>query len=352
MNRSYKYEQGGNTGDPKPPSWIANDPKFSNVTFLGANYEDKLNRASGFGGEDFRFDLNGVKFYGMYDDGFTFVDENGNGWSAERDYQTGNPDDDGGGYADMFEYLKDLGATYSEEYQDIVKAADEKKRSEPKGRVGTIIHKNNIITGSGDPRGEIIDLREGREDLRPGQLRRGLKELQKDKKRDEERFEGEMYEQGGATSKGKPNLVLPRESEGEVRQTEDGREYVMYRNEDTGEMVKVFGSWNEAPRVRERDEQGMGRFMSIDTSFNYPVTQNENGEFILDEAMLDTEQEGDGPKMVYDEKMGRKMPVAPVGNLLRQLEQQGPGYSGVDKFSPTVRRGINMRNGGRTYRFD
>lgn len=157
------------------------------------------------------------------------------------------------------------------------------------------------------------------------------------------------YEQGGNTSKGKPNLVLPRESEGEVRRTEDGREYVMYRNEDTGEMVKVFGSWNEAPRVRERDEQGMGRFMAIDTSFNYPVTQNENGEFILDEAMLDTEEDGEGPKMVYDEKFGRKMPVAPVGNLLKQLGQQGPGYSGVDKLSPTVQRGINMRNGGRTY---
>ena len=164
------------------------------------------------------------------------------------------------------------------------------------------------------------------------------------------------YEQGGSTSKGKPNLVLPRESEGEVRRTEDGREYVMYRNEDTGEMVKVFGSWNEAPRVRERDEQGMGKFMSIDTSFNYPVTQNENGEFVLDEAMLDTEQEGDGPTMVYDPEHGRKMPVAPVGNLLKQLEQQREGYSGVDKFSPTVRRGISMSAGGatkkRTYSYD
>lgn len=163
------------------------------------------------------------------------------------------------------------------------------------------------------------------------------------------------YEQGGATDKGKSKLVLPRESEGEVLRTEDGREYVMYRNEATGEMVKVFGSWNEAPRVTERDEQGMGRFMAIDTSFNYPVTQNENGEFILDEAMLDTEEEGDGPKMVYDEKIGRKMPVAPVGNLLKQLGQQGPGYSGIDKLSPTVQRGINMNVGGvtkkRSYRY-
>lgn len=176
------------------------------------------------------------------------------------------------------------------------------------------------------------------------------------------------YEQGGATDKGKSKLVLPRESEGEVLRTEDGREYVMYRNEETGEMVKVFGSWNEAPKVTERDEQGMGRFMSIDTSFNYPVTQNENGEFILDEAMLDTEEDGEGPKMVYDEKMGRKMPVAPVGNLLKQMDKMGPQvyekadgtkvpYEGTPygQFSPPVQRGIRNDKGGvtkgRSYRY-
>ncbi len=176
--KTYRYEQGGVVnGDPKPPSWIASDPKFTNVTFLGANYEDKLNRASGFGGEDFRFDLKGVKFYGMDDDGLTFVDENGNGWSAERDYETGNPDDQGGGYDDVFNYLKDMGAVYSEEYEQIVKAADEKKKSEPKGPTGTIIHKNGVITGSGDINGKIIDLRPGRENLSQRQLKRGLKQL-------------------------------------------------------------------------------------------------------------------------------------------------------------------------------
>ena len=113
----------------------------------------------------------------MDDDGLTFVDENGNGWSAERDYSTGNPDDEGGGYDDMFNYLKDMGAVYSEEYEQIVKAADEKKASEPKGPTGTIIHKNGIITGSGDPKGKIIDLRPGRENLSQRELRRGLKQL-------------------------------------------------------------------------------------------------------------------------------------------------------------------------------
>lgn len=174
---TFSYGEDDPQGEPTPPSWIANDPNFSNVSFLGPNYEAKLNRASGFGGEDFRFDLKGVKFYGMDDDGLTFVDENGNGWSAERDYQTGNPDDEGGGWDDMFNYLRGMGAQYSEEYQQIVKAADEKKASEPKGPVGTIIHKNGIITGSGDLGGEIIDLRPGRENLSRRQLRRGLKEL-------------------------------------------------------------------------------------------------------------------------------------------------------------------------------
>lgn len=199
--RAVRYNNGGKQqGNPTPPSWIAQDPKFANVTFLGANYEDKLNQASGFGGEDFRFDLNGVKFYGMYDDGFTFVDENGNGWSAERDYETGNPDDEGGGYDDMFNYLKEMGATYSEEYQNIVKAADEKKSAEPKGPVGTIIHPNNVITGSGNPRGQIIDNRPGRENLRPGQLRRGLKKLQ----RQNERADRRMMREANATPMTQP----------------------------------------------------------------------------------------------------------------------------------------------------
>ncbi len=166
------------------------------------------------------------------------------------------------------------------------------------------------------------------------------------------------YEEGGSTPKGKPNLVLPRESEGEVLREEDGREYVMYRNQDTGEMVPVFGSWNEAPKVRERDEQGMGRFMAIDTSFNYPVTQNKNGEFILDEAMLDADIREDGPTMAYDQKIGRKMPVAKVGNLLSQLGQMGSKTSDgqtrreYGEFQPNVERGIGMRKGGKTYRYN
>ena len=149
------------------------------------------------------------------------------------------------------------------------------------------------------------------------------------------------YEEGGSAGEGNPKLVLPRESEGEVLRAEDGREYVMYRNEQTGEMVKVFGSWNEAPRVTERD-----------------VTQNEDGEFILDEAMLDTEINEDGPTMAYDQKIGRKMPVAKTKNLLAQLGQMGAKTSDgqlkreYGKFEPNVERGIGMKRGGKTYRYN
>ena len=165
--KTYRYEQGGVTDDPKPPSWIANDPRFQNVQFVGSNYESKMNRASGFGGADFRYDLKGVKFYGFDDDGFTFIDENGNAFEAER------TTDQGG----MFDYIKGMGAQFSDEYADIVSKATKEKEAEPKGPVGTIIHKNGIITGSGDPRGEIIDLREGRRNLPQRELRRGLKQL-------------------------------------------------------------------------------------------------------------------------------------------------------------------------------
>ena len=158
------------------------------------------------------------------------------------------------------------------------------------------------------------------------------------------------YEQGGATPQGDSKLVLPRESQGEVLRTEDGREYVVYENPTTGEKIKVFGNWNEAPGVRMG--QGGSRTQAINTEFKYPIMQADNGEFVLDESQFGVSESEGGPNMVYDPKHGRKMPVAPTKNLLRQLEKQGPGFEGVDKLSPTVQRGINMRSGGRTFFYD
>ena len=239
------FQEGGVVGDPKPPRFIRKDPNFSGVRFIGKGKEEEYNRALGSGGFDFRYDLDGVKFYGMNDDGLVFIDKSGNAFSAERDYKTGNPDDEFDGYDDMFNYLKSKGAKRSQDYDSTVQ---EKKNFQDGGMMG-------VPKGQGDPK-----------------------------------------------------LKLPRESEGEVQQEEDGREYVMYRD-GTGNLVKVFGSWNEAPNVSERDEQGMGQFMAIDKAFDYPIAfDQESGEYRLDEAAMDGPD--DGP---------RGLKASPVGHLLSQV---------------------------------
>lgn len=148
---------------------------------------------------------------------------------------------------------------------------------------------------------------------------------------------------------GDPKLKLPKESEGEV-QREGDREYVMYRDA-TGNLVKVFGSWNEAPRVTERDEQGMGRFMAIDRNFDYPIRfDSEAGEYRLDEAAMDAADAGPSG-----------IPNPPVGHLLKQMERMGPqkqtlpsgktiSYEGTPygQFSPPIMRALQQyKNGGK-----
>ena len=138
------------------------------------------------------------------------------------------------------------------------------------------------------------------------------------------------YEEGGATPQG-PGLVLPKDSTGEVLRSEDGREYVMYENPTMGE--------------------GGSRTQAIDTKYNYPIMQAENGEFVLDEAMLATDKNDSGPNMVYDPKFGRKMPTAKTGNLLAQLGQMGESRE-MGQFQPNVERGIGMMAGGKTFRYN
>jgi hypothetical protein len=142
------------------------------------------------------------------------------------------------------------------------------------------------------------------------------------------------YEDGGQS--GGPRLVLPEGSKGEILRTEDGREYVNYQNEQ-GQIVKVFGSWNDAVDVTMGDDPKK-QFLK-NTRAQYPISQNEKGEFILDEAALnEVSGEEGGPRKVFDPAMGRQMPVAPVGNLLKQMEQMG------EPVSPTVKRGIRPNN--------
>jgi|13_taG_2_1085334.scaffolds.fasta_scaffold00069_37 hypothetical protein len=306
------FQEGGVVGDPKPPRFIRKDPNFSGVRFIGKGKESEYNKASGRGGFDFRYDLDGVKFYGNDDDGLVFIDKSGNAFSAERDYKTGNPDDEFDGYDDVFNYLKSKGAKYSQEYEDKVRAATDILQNDP----------------SMQPKfAEPLKLNEGEE----GKFQGG----------------GMM---GAPKGQGDPKLKLPRESEGEVQQEEDGREYVMYRD-GTGNLVKVFGSWNEAPNVSERDEQGMGQFMAIDKSFDYPIAfDQESGEYRLDEATMDGPD--DGP---------RGLKASPVGHLLSQMSKMGPqtfkkkdgtsvNYQGREygDFTPGVMRGMReYKRGGK-----
>lgn len=146
---------------------------------------------------------------------------------------------------------------------------------------------------------------------------------------------------------GDNKLTLPRESEGEVLR-ENGREYVMYRD-GTGKLVKVFGNWNEAPKVSEREEQGMGQFMAIDKAFDYAIRfDSDAGEYVLDEGATYAEDE-------------RPRNNPPVGNLLKQMERMGPQsmttsdgrtlqYEGTPygQFSPPVMRALqNYKHGGK-----
>ena len=226
--RFFRYDQGGTT--PTPPSWIASDPRFSNVRFIGKNKEEEFNRAQGQGGREFRFDLKGVKFYGFEDDGFTFIDENGNAFTADRDYSTGNPDDQGGGWDDMFNYLKDQGAVYSKEYEQMMKSFDK----------------------AGDGRTY-------------------------------------KYDQGGNAPQGdkKPFKLVGQYADAVQSEMGDmgSREYVIYTMPDFKTKVKVYGNWNEYADAQ--DEEGRDRIADED----YPIIVNERGEYVLDEARYNEEMD-------------------------------------------------------------
>lgn len=108
-----KYNQGGSM-NPKPPTWITNDPNFQYIQYRG--------KAKGEPDSDFRYDLKGVKFYGWDDDGLEFIDQEGNRFSAERTIFKGDRSDsaqrdDESRYHDMFDYLQSMGARGSDEFE-------------------------------------------------------------------------------------------------------------------------------------------------------------------------------------------------------------------------------------------
>lgn len=103
---------------------------------------------------------------------------------------------------------------------------------------------------------------------------------------------------------------------------EDGpmgsREYVVY-DSPNGEQVKVYGNWNEY--AVSRDEEGRDMIGDED----YPIIQNESGEFVLDEAR-------------HSENMDTAYERAPVERMARETEQESTqGASKIENLLEKLR---------------
>lgn len=88
---------------------------------------------------------------------------------------------------------------------------------------------------------------------------------------------------------GKDSFTMTGQYSSPVMQEED-REYVMYESPN-GETIKVYGNWNEY--AVDRDENGRDILGDDD----YPIIQNERGEYVLDERTYEgrrsAEEEGE-----------------------------------------------------------
>jgi hypothetical protein len=93
----------------------------------------------------------------------------------------------------------------------------------------------------------------------------------------------------------------------------ENREFVMY-DSPNGESVKVYGNWNEY--AVSQDEEGN---MVIGDE-DYPIVENEKGEFILDEATLDGQQRG--------MEAGREAEGAPGASKMDDLMEMLGGMRG------------------------
>ena len=139
---------------------------------------------------------------------------------------------------------------------------------------------------------------------------------------------------------------------GEVMKDPEGRDYLNMRLPD-GTVVQVYSDnygWNEVEGATMRDEQGMGQFMSIPEDLDLPIVQDpETGEYQLDAATYEQEMSAR-----EEERSPRKRPipagqptnVAPVGHLLKQMEQMGPQSMQTSDGRPPVQRGI-FKEGGK-----
>ena len=142
--RAVRYNNGGKQqGNPSPPDFIQNDPNFRNVRFVGKNpgHEGRGRMAP-----DFRYDAQGVKFYGFHDDGLEFVDKDGNAFIAERRSNDGQ---------DMFKYLQNTyGAQYSDEYGMATEGSTD-RQGFPAANTGDLLF-NLSMENSRDAQGNIV----------------------------------------------------------------------------------------------------------------------------------------------------------------------------------------------------
>jgi len=107
------------------------------------------------------------------------------------------------------------------------------------------------------------------------------------------------------------------------------REYVMYESPN-GESMKVYGNWNEF--AVSQDEEG--NMMIADE--DYPIVENENGEYVLDEATFDAQSRG--------AEMGGRAEGGPGASKMEDLMQM-LGQARGEGGSPAP----GMANGGKIY---
>lgn len=126
-----------------------------------------------------------------------------------------------------------------------------------------------------------------------------------------------MFQQGGKMN-GDPVRGKIVADEGEVMKSPDGRNYV--NMEVDGKVVQVYSDnygWDEVEGATMRDEPGMGRFMSVSTEIDYPVTlDEETGEYQLDAAMYDAEM----TRRIDMQSDQQRRP--PVGGGMRPIKRQ------------------------------
>ena len=137
---------------------------------------------------------------------------------------------------------------------------------------------------------------------------------------------------------------------------EDGpmgsREYVVY-DSPNGEQVKVYGNWNEY--AVSRDEEGRDMIGDED----YPIIQNESGEFVLDEARhsenMDTAYEREPvERMARETEQESTQGASKIENLLEKLQDaRGPrprfdegGAMPDDKVAKMKKQIVRMMEGG------